>query len=265
MGFQDGSPLVPKPLRRGSRKGILWSVGLRLRFAGSALAVCAGVVLATVPRKPTRYPIPVGLSILLHGAFLACLLFSVSGPQFRPVPTTHFLTVAQIEVAGGSHAVKIRLPRMQTSAQTRNPSRNDEAITKTILPVQPVRLLKRSGGGAPALPHAGNGSGQAQTGNGSDAEDLHPAFPIFSPRPPVTDRALLPLVENKIVVDVHVDVLGAVVGETLVKGMGNQLDRIVLDTVKSWRFQPATINGKPVPTDAELIFPFNRDYPITVS
>ena len=27
----------------------------------------------------------------------------------------------------------------------------------------------------------------------------------------------------------------------------------VLETVKTWRFQPATINGKPVATEAELI------------
>jgi hypothetical protein len=35
--------------------------------------------------------------------------------------------------------------------------------------------------------------------------------------------------------------------------------------VKTWRFQPATVDGKPVPTQAELIFPFNPSYPITVS
>jgi outer membrane biosynthesis protein TonB len=37
----------------------------------------------------------------------------------------------------------------------------------------------------------------------------------------------------------------------------------VLDTVKSWRFHPATINGNPVATEAELIFPFNLSYPTT--
>jgi TonB family protein len=64
---------------------------------------------------------------------------------------------------------------------------------------------------------------------------------------------------------VNVDPLGAVVSEVLVKGMGNKLDQIVLDTVKTWRFQPALENGKAVPTQAELIFPFNPSYPITVS
>jgi outer membrane biosynthesis protein TonB len=48
-----------------------------------------------------------------------------------------------------------------------------------------------------------------------------------------------------------------------VKGLGNALDALVLETVKTWRFHPATVNGTPVATEAELIFPFNRSYPIS--
>ena len=61
------------------------------------------------------------------------------------------------------------------------------------------------------------------------------------------------------------DVNGSVVSATLVKGMGNQLDAICLATVRTWRFQPATVGGKPVPTEAEVIFPFNPNYPIVNS
>ena len=204
------------------------------------------------------------LSTLCHALLLALALVSIPLARSRSVPPTRFLTVAQIEVAGGSHAVRIELPSRNAAARTKTPAKTDEVATRTVLPVPPMHF-QRSGGGRPPLPHRGNGAGSAPSGNGSDAIDLHPAFPVFSPRPPVTDRALLPATEKKIVVDVHVDTLGAVVGEILVKGMGNALDRIVLETVKTWRFQPATVDGKPVPTDAELIFPFNRDYPITVS
>jgi TonB family protein len=103
------------------------------------------------------------------------------------------------------------------------------------------------------------------TGSGSDAEDARPAFPVFSPHPPVRDRALLPATEKKIVVDVTLDAQGLVLSETLVEGMGNRLDQIVLDIARTWRFQPATVNGKAVPSEAELIFPFNSSYPITDS
>ncbi len=93
--------------------------------------------------------------------------------------------------------------------------------------------------------------------------DIHPAFPVFSPHPPVTDRSLLPSSEQKIVVDVSVDAFGQVVSENLVKGLGNKLDKIVLETVRTWRFQPATLNGKAVATGGgvDLSFQFGlSDY-----
>ena len=169
-----------------------------------------------------------------------------------------------LEVAGGSHKVRVPLPAMDFAAHIRTPNADPEASAKTILPVEPTHL-KMTGGGAPKAPHAGDGSGPALRGVGSDAEDAVPAFPIFGPHPPVSDRSLLPAQEKKIVVDVKLDALGQVLSETLVKGMGNELDRIVLDTARTWRFQPATVNGKPVPSEAELIFPFGPGYPITVS
>ena len=92
-----------------------------------------------------------------------------------------------------------------------------------------------------------------------------PAFPIFSPTPPSRTAPSSPSSEQKIVVDVSVDAFGQVISENLVKGMGTRLDKLSWEPVKTWRFQPATLNGKPVATEAELIFPFNQDYPITSS
>jgi Gram-negative bacterial TonB protein C-terminal len=56
---------------------------------------------------------------------------------------------------------------------------------------------------------------------------------------------------------------GEVVSEGLVKGVGNVLDRIVLEAVKTWRFQPATVEGKPVESEDELIVPFSSRYPVS--
>jgi TonB family protein len=99
-------------------------------------------------------------------------------------------------------------------------------------------------------------------GNGADQQNADPAFPVFSPRPAVADRSLLPSSNQEVVVDVKVSAAGDVLEATLVKGLGNGLDQLVLDTVKTWRFHPATVNGSPVATEAELIFPFNLSYPI---
>jgi len=61
---------------------------------------------------------------------------------------------------------------------------------------------------------------------------------------------------------VKLDEQGNVLSEVLVRGLGNALDQIVLETVKTWRFQPATVNGKPVVTEDEVIIPMDRNYPV---
>jgi TonB family protein len=217
---------------------------------------------AKIPWRSRR---AVSLSFAFHLSVLALIAFlETSSRVAPPIRTDHFDRIAQIEIAGGTHAIKDPLREALVSAHTRKPNADLEASRKTIVPVkQPSPKL--AGGGTPRNPHTGDGSNNALKGNGSDAHDVRPAFPVFSPRPPVTDRALLPSSEQKIVVDVDVDALGTVVSENLVKGMGNQLDKIVLQIVMTWRFQPATVDGKPVPTQAELIFPFNPSYPISDS
>lgn len=223
-----------------------------------------GSPLPLLAHNPRRRLPAFFLSLIFHLAIIFAVSLAGLALERGLVRTAAPEIVAGVQVAGGSHPVPIQLPRMDTAAHAPHPKPRVEAATQSRLPTPHVEPPKPSGGGTTAAPHAGNGSGSAAAGNGSDAVNAVPAFPVFSPRPPVTDRALLPSSARKIVVDVNVDAGGQVVGERLVTGMGNQLDSIVLDTVKTWRFQPATIDGKPVATQAELIFPFDLNYPVAM-
>ena len=204
------------------------------------------------------------LSSTFHFVLVVCLVLLGAAARHKAVETVHPRLIARIDISGGSHAVPIRLPVSSIAAHTRKPSNDFEASKKTLIPVEHPQP-KKTGGGAPVTPHKGDGTGQAARGNGAENDDVRPAFPVFSPRPPVTDRSLLPASEQKIVVDVDVNEAGDVVSEKLTRGLGNRLDQIVLDIVKTWRFHPATVNGKPVAAEAELIFPFNQSYPIADS
>lgn len=102
---------------------------------------------------------------------------------------------------------------------------------------------------------------QTMIGTGTGTENAEPAFPVYYPTPVVSDRSLLPAVEQKIIVNVTISAQGDVTEEKLVQGLGNGLDDLVLQTVKTWRFQPATLNGTATASVEELVFPFNRDYP----
>jgi len=130
---------------------------------------------------------------------------------------------------------------------------------------QPTTDLAMNRNPAPAAGAPVSAPDSTAAGNGPDQKNANPAFPVFSPRPVVTDRSLLPSSSQEVIVDVKVSAAGDVMETTLVKGIGNALDEMVLETVKTWRFHPATVNGNPVATEAELIFPFNLNYPITPS
>jgi protein TonB len=105
-------------------------------------------------------------------------------------------------------------------------------------------------------------SASGATGSGNDAQNMYPAYPTVSPSPQVRDRSLLPPTDQRVIVDVNLGTDGQVQEAKLVSGLGNALDQLVLDTVRGWQFHPATVNGSPVASSIELVFPFNRAYPI---
>jgi TonB family protein len=157
---------------------------------------------------------------------------------------------AMVLYAGGTKAPRTDAPDGRKKHPQETKQATDLTMSRTLTPAQ---------GQPVAAPDS------SVAGSGADQQSADPAFPVFSPHPPVSDRSLLPRSNQEVVVDVKVSAAGDVLEVTLVKGIGNGLDQIVLDTVKSWRFHPATINGNPVATEAELVFPFNLNYPMAPS
>jgi protein TonB len=194
---------------------------------------------------------------------LALLLAGSRATLHRP-QTDHPRFYAAIEIAGGSHAMRMPLPVAPVVQRKLKIIHQPPPVAKIPAPAKHVQPASTVPAAPPASEHMGTGTGQA-FGSGTDADDVDPAFPVFSPRPAVTDRSLLPSSEQKIVIDVKLNEQGDVVDETLVRGMGNSLDGLALAIVKTWRFHPAMVNGKPVASEAECIFPFNPNYPVSPS
>jgi TonB family protein len=202
------------------------------------------------------------LSLGVHGALFALLLAGGARLRTRTMQPAKAGFLTMLQVAGGSHRISIPSFEPPNTSKAEKPEHVKDPQPKLMDPFRAAHREKVSPSSMP-VESVGKGTGTAAAGNGSDAQDATPAFPVFSPKPPVRDRALLPGSERQIVIDVNVNETGDVVGESLVTGMGNALDQIVLDTVKTWHFHPATVNGNPVASEAELIFPFNPNYPVT--
>jgi len=107
---------------------------------------------------------------------------------------------------------------------------------------------------------AGSSTSRSQgTGVGDGSQNATPAFPVYSPSPHI-ERSLLPRIDENVVIDVNVSAMGDVLDEKLVHGLGTNVDQTILNTVKSWKFHPATVDGNAVASVAELVFPLGQKW-----
>ena len=217
--------------------------------------------MSSTPTTRFRGRLPLYVSLAAHG--LVAALFVPVGMRITPklAPAAGEYQIAMLEVAGGSTTAKVPL-LMAPNGARKGETKPVESRPSVHAAPQKRHVAKASGSEAQAARAEDRGTSSA-AGNGTDARDATFAFPTYSPKPPVSDRSLLPSSDRQIVVDVRLNAAGEVIGETLVTGIGNALDQMALSTVKSWRFQPATVNGKAVASEAEVIFTFGPHYPIS--
>ena len=102
-------------------------------------------------------------------------------------------------------------------------------------------------------------AGPGATGpSGQGDGDIRIALPQFNPRPQ-PDLSFLPHgTSGNVVVDVVIDTGGKVTQTTLVKGLGAPIDELVLQTVHTWVFTPATRNGQVIASEQEILVHYDR-------
>ncbi len=200
------------------------------------------------------------VSIGAHCVLLALLLLAGHRVwQVRPVSTR-----------GGQHATVLYWASSVGTGIARTHQHGSEKLSPTRtascnspLPARLERQLdpdaQKAANVANASPAGSSTSKSRSDGTGNGSQEVTSAFPVYSPTPPL-DRSLLPSADQNVVVDVNVSALGEVLDERLVHGLGNGIDQIILNTVKSWKFHPATQDGTPVASVAELVFPLNQKW-----
>jgi hypothetical protein len=215
-------------------------------------------------RKIGRQTAPVTgswMSLAAHGALL--LLLILDG--------RHAWKVRPVSSRGGNHAtllywnagVGTGLAKTHAAGKMYLPPVKKVSHANPLTQQKPQPVKQRAARNAPEVSASPAGSSTSQSqlsGSDSGSQDATPAFPTFSPNPPVRDRSLLPQSETNVVVDVNVSAQGEVMDEKLVTGLGNSIDQIILETVRSWRFHPATLDGTPVASVSELVFPMSQRY-----
>ncbi len=87
----------------------------------------------------------------------------------------------------------------------------------------------------------------------ANGHDVRPALPVVFPNP----RVALPSgLRGDVIVEVTIDENGNVIGTRLLQGLGDGIDEAVVATLQTWRFTPATLDGKPIPSQHDVHFHF---------
>jgi protein TonB len=106
----------------------------------------------------------------------------------------------------------------------------------------------------PAVMRPDSTPGNDALGEGDVNIALLAVFP--TPHP---DLSQLPHgTRGDVVLDVEIDETGRICQLKLARGLGHGVDESVIATVQQWSFHPATRNGKPVASEQELLFHYER-------
>ncbi|HEV8631203.1 MAG TPA: energy transducer TonB [Thermoanaerobaculia bacterium] len=109
------------------------------------------------------------------------------------------------------------------------------------------------------VPWGTGGPGDAAFGDDPQPVNasMVPPIVLFRVQPRYPDGARIARVEGIVVVQATIDRAGRVIDVQVVKGLPMGLDASAVAAVKQWRFQPATLQGRPVPVYFQLTVQFH--------
>lgn len=139
------------------------------------------------------------------------------------------------------------------------------ATTADVPPSLPGLLQTKKGrasksGGATVRRSASSHSAAAglMAGGGGNGGNYVPPHFLVRYKPPYPAEARAQRIEGVVMLLVGVDAEGRVTNASIHQGSGHAvLDRAALEAVRTWRFSPATQNGRPVAATVEIPIRFN--------
>ena len=86
--------------------------------------------------------------------------------------------------------------------------------------------------------------------------EVRPALPYIFPDPPVSRDDLPDGVKGKVIVEITIDELGNVIDTKLLQGLHPSIDAKVIATLRTWRFRPATRDGRAIASKQDALFTY---------
>ncbi len=97
--------------------------------------------------------------------------------------------------------------------------------------------------------------GSVSNGIASD-HDVRIALPVHAPDPPIVRNRLPEWIRGDVIVEVTISDTGDVTDTVVLETVGYGLEQTVVDTLKQWRWIPATVDGLKVASKQDVRFHF---------
>ena|SRR6476620_4267868 len=206
------------------------------------------------PARRRRWSFSVGLSSAIHALLVVALCWPAAPVFVKPVMVAHG--------EGGSatpSSVILYVPDDLRIAEANRPpllSLPASARKNTQKP----KLKKRTNvieeaDKTPNPAEAGSENGSAYDGLAS-GDEVKPALPVAFQDLKIPRSELPGGIQGDVIVEITIDVQGAVVEERLLQGLGHGVDERVIAVLRDWRFRPATRNGVAIPSKHDVHFHF---------
>lgn len=166
-------------------------------------------------------------SVVLHVFFLAAFIYQ----SHVPAKVSRHSTARILRPYAPGHTAVVQPPK-----------------PKIVPPKEEPKLAMKEPEPPPPS-SAGDPSGEA---------DVSVAMADFYPAPKPDLSALPHGTRGDVVIDIVIDEEGKVVDTRVDQGLGHGVDEAVLAVVQTWTFTPATKAGKPVASEQQLLFHFER-------
>ncbi|RMH20976.1 MAG: energy transducer TonB [Acidobacteria bacterium] len=199
-------------------------------------------------RRRARYVF--GLAALIHALALALAIPSFEPPQTAPPRDQKVYVIQPVRLKPPAPQQQRAIPKKKAKKMPiPDPTPDDpepilveEIEVPVVDDLEPVDLVVNV---PDAPPSAGAGAGPIgsvlQIGDG-----VSPPVKIHSPQPLYTEEARAARVQGMVILQAIIDAQGSVADVKLLKGLPHGLAESALDTVRRWKFKPATRDGQPV-------------------
>lgn len=207
------------------------------------------IVFAEIQKRTRRLDTARLAAVALH-----CLLLYVLVRPMKPI----FVTPSS--VAYGNNG-KIMMTTLVYVPQNGDSAAQEDADHRLILAKRQAKLRQKrleeakKRAAVQLADRAGSPYGSVLGGDLS-GHDVRPALPMVFPDPVVRRSELPDGVAGTVIVEITIDEVGAVTDMRVLQPLGYGIEEKVLAVLRNWRFRPATMDGRPIPSQQDVYFRF---------